>query len=78
MSNLDVLFDKLRKQPKTPEDHWKAQRQEWLDDLEKLWATIAEWLQKGVDERLVRLERRTVELVQLRRVRRRPHPRRAG
>lgn len=62
MSNLDALFDRLRTQPKTPEDHWKVKSQEWIEDLEKLWATISEWLKKGVDEGLIRLERRTVEL----------------
>jgi hypothetical protein len=62
MSNLDILFDKLRSQPKPPEEQWKAKRQEWIEDLEKLWATISEWLEKGADEGLFTLERRTVEL----------------
>jgi hypothetical protein len=62
MSNLNALFDKLRSQPKTPEEHWTKKRQEWLEDLEKLWAMIAEWLKAGIDEGLVRLEPHTVEL----------------
>lgn len=61
MSNLDALYNKLRSQTKTSEKFWQAERQKWIDDLEKLWATISHWLKKGVDEGLIRLDRRTVK-----------------
>jgi len=62
MSNLDSLFDKLRSQPKTPAEHWEAKKREWIEDLEKLRATLSEWLKKGADEGLLTLIPRTVEL----------------
>lgn len=62
MSNLDALYDKLRSQSNTSEKHWKVERQKWIEDLEKLWATISHWLKKGVNEGLIRLDRRMVKL----------------
>jgi hypothetical protein len=59
-----ALLQKLRDaQSSVPGvDPWERKKNEWVDDLEKLVATIEDWLAQARDEGLVAIEKKVIEL----------------
>lgn len=64
MPGIDALLEKLEtsQEKQTVEEHWEKKKQEWIQDLENLRRTISQWLQRGVDRGLLKLESRTITL----------------
>jgi hypothetical protein len=59
---MENLLKKLQDQPKTVEEHFAEQKQEWIDDVAALITAMVGWLEPLVDKSLARVERRTVDL----------------
>jgi hypothetical protein len=59
-----ALLNKLRaaQSATASADPWEQKKNEWVEDLEKLVATIVEWLAQARDEGLLAIEKKTVEL----------------
>ncbi len=59
-----ALLQKLRDaQSSVPGvDPWERKKNEWVDDLENLVATIGDWLAQARDEGLVAIEKKVIEL----------------
>jgi hypothetical protein len=62
---IEKLLHTLQERPKTVDAHWAEKKQEWIDDVAALMGSIAAWLAPAVDEKLARIERRTLELDEL-------------
>lgn len=60
--SIDKLVQQLEKQPKTVEQHFAEQRDQWVADVAKLMSDVTEWLRPAIEKRLVRIERYKVKL----------------
>src|SRR5580698_4095256 len=59
---IEKLLQTLQDRPKTVDAHWAEKKQEWVEDIAALMKSIEEWLAPAVDQKLARVERRTLEL----------------
>jgi hypothetical protein len=65
-TNIQTFYDRLRRAKTTLSAGQEADRArlraEWVGDIEQLFETLHRWLQPGVDEGLLTVERGTIEL----------------